>query len=389
MGNPPLLKSINLTYYHTLLNVNNVRYIDRVGHLFKIHGFDDYNHLLDINSVFSTCPNFELKDRTGFCKSPFAYAAERAWTVPTVELTLDQALQHRVQDITSRGQMVNLFWSGGVDSTTIVTAFLKNAPDLKQIRIIYSPWSTYEHPGYIDFLKKFPDLELIDQSGDLYLTSNYDGIIVSGNTSDEVHASMDKSFLDEYGHAALQTPWKDFFYKKNANHNFIEFCEKHFAQAGRPIHSLLDARWWFYATSKLTSILNQIDLAFHSSGVTNFDTTRVVGFFDFDQYDQFIYFNTHKILPTADYASWRQFLKDYCFEHNGFENWHQNKAKFHSVQLVLYHRKKEILSDTRWLMLLEDGTRIHTKNLPMLNSTDWNDAYQNKLDYLFNAPSTI
>ena len=384
-----LVKSICLGYYKRLLESNNVVVGDKVGDLYKIPGFDRYNYLLDINSVFSTHPTFELKDRTSFCKSPVAYAAERAWTVPAYECTLDQALQHRVQDITGRDQMVNLFWSGGIDSTTIVTAFLKHAADLKQLRIIYSPWSTYEHPEYLDFLKTFTDLELTDQSGDVYLSSNYDGLMVSGNTGDEQHASIDDSFLNDHGYEALDMCWQDFFRKKNSNEDFINFCEEHFAQADRPITTVLHARWWFYSIAKLTGILNQHDLALHSCGPGTFDPTRLIGFFDFDQYENFIYFNLEKILPNSNYASWRQFLKDYCFEFDGFESWRQNKTKFHSLQIVMYQRKKQILNDKRWLMLLEDGTRIHTKNLPMFNLNEYKSTYQDSLNYLFNQPDQV
>lgn len=382
----PLLKTINLNYYSRLLNANGIEYTDQVGTLFKIRGFDNYNFLLDINRIFSTSPNFELKDRTGFCASPLAYAAERPWTIPTQELTLDQALQSRVQEIISYGQKVNIFWSGGIDSTAIVTAFLKHAPDLKQIRIIYSPWSTYEHPGYLDFLKKFSNLELIDQSGDLYLHSDYDGFMLSGNGGDEMHASLDESFVDHHGYDVLNTPWKDFFYKSNPDANFIEFCEKHFAQSGREITTVLHARWWFYSITKITGILNQLDLIFHCTGPGEFNPKRMIGFLNCDQYENFIYFNLEKIQPDTNYASWRQFLKDYCFEFDKFEHWHKNKTKFHSAQLKIYQEKKQILNDKRWLMLLEDGTRIHTKNLPLFSQREWIETYQHKLEYLFNKP---
>lgn len=379
----PRLKTINLDYYSKLLAINQIKSTGQVGRLHKISGFDDYNYLLDINSVFSTAPNFELNDRTGLCAMPFEYAAERAWSVPTTALTLDQAMQSRVQEITQQAHMVNIFWSGGIDSTAIVTAFLKHAPDLKQIRIVYSPWSTYEHPDYIDFLKKFSDIQLIDQSGELYLSSNYDGLIITGNPGDELHASLDQSFFNNNGYDVLFTQWKDFFWKQNSNTDFIEFCERHFAQAGMPITTVLQARWWFYTTSKLTGIINQNDLAFHCTGPADFDPKRLIGFFDCDQYENFIYFNLEKILPHSNYASWRQFLKDYCFEFDGFDSWRQNKAKFHSVQIKHYQEKKQILNDKRWLMILEDGSRIYTPNMPLLNHKDWTNKYQNSLDYLF------
>ena len=65
---------------------------------------------------------------------------------------------NRVKEIVNTSSHVTVMWSGGIDSTTMVTAFLKHSKNLDQLRIIYSPWSTYEHPGYLDFLKKFSEI---------------------------------------------------------------------------------------------------------------------------------------------------------------------------------------------------------------------------------------
>lgn len=355
---------------------------DAVGTLFKIQGFDSYNRLLDINAIFSTNPSFDPVDRTGQIRGPIRYSVERPWSIPSNEISLETALERRVRDLCEIEGPINLFWSGGIDSTTIVVSFLKYAPDLKRCRVIYSPWSTYEHPEFFKMLKSISDIEMIDISGEMYFDLDLDGIFVSGNTSDEIHASLDESFFGNYGYEFLSTPWRDFFYSKIPDDRFIGFCEQHFAASGRNINTVLEARWWFYASSKLTSILNHWNLAFFLTGPDKFNPKRLIGFFDCDHYEQFIYFNINKIICSDNYASWRQFLKDYCFRYDGFESWRTNKSKFASTQILIYGLKKQALNDSRYLILLDDGSRVATDNLPLFSRIEW-DQIKQDYQYVF------
>lgn len=140
-----------------------------VGALSKVVGFNDHNYLIGINQVFSNMPMWSPVDRTQTIKQPIKYHVPRPWRTPTQSISLNLALESRVRSFVSMNAKINLLWSGGIDSTVAATAFLKHLPDLSQLRIIYSPWSKYEHPNYLDFLKKFPQIELINQSEERYL----------------------------------------------------------------------------------------------------------------------------------------------------------------------------------------------------------------------------
>jgi hypothetical protein len=382
----PLVKSISPFYSKKLLKFNNFDVVESIGSLHKTTGFNNYNQLLNINSVFSNNPRFDPVDRTNQSLGPVVFESPRPWRVPTVELSLEAALEHRVTDICQSNQKINLLWSGGIDSTAIVVAFLKHAPDLKQCRIIYSPWSTYEHPNFFNLLKSI-NIELVDFSGEFYLNFDLDGVFVSGNSGDESHASIDQSFFDQYGYEFLFTPWKDFFYSKRPDHEFIEFCEQHFAAAGRNIRTVLEARWWFYISSKLTSILNHSDLTFFTSGPNDFDPARLIGFFDCDAYEQFIYFNVDQLICSDNYAAWRQFLKDYCYSYDGADEWRKNKRKFSSSQMAIYTLKKQILNNNRHLMLLDNGQRLATPSLPLFGATEW-APFKQKYQHIFRSPSS-
>ena len=372
-------------FFKKILTWHNIQY-HPTGNLFKFKNFDSYNNMIAINEIFSSAPANQPIDRTTLVHAPINYYLRRSWIIPTQQLTLDQALHNRVTNLSAAQQPINLCWSGGIDSTTMVTAFLKHAKDKNQLRILYSPHSTYEHPEYLAFLKKIPDIELVDISGTIYLNSKFDGIFVTGDGGDELMGSLDPSFFEKHGYDSLGKPWQNLFYQTNNNSDFMEFCERHFAQAGRPINTLLEARWWFYATCKNTSVLYDGRLPYFLD-YNNFNINKLHGFFDCEEFEQFIYWNTDKIITSSAYCTWKQIFKDYCYEFDGFAEWAKNKSKFSGTQLSRYTSKKLLLKDRRWIMILADGTRIATANLPFLTEKDYRTTYGHQLDYLFNDPN--
>jgi len=88
----PLLTAINPQYFYQILDWRHQAY-DKVGGIAKIKGFDHYNHLVDINSLFSTHPFGDPVDRTQTVKQPFAFAVPRPWQKPEKSSNLGEVLQ--------------------------------------------------------------------------------------------------------------------------------------------------------------------------------------------------------------------------------------------------------------------------------------------------------
>lgn len=359
---------------------------ESVSKLLRIEGFKSYNRIIDINTVFAQTPMFMPVDRTGHVKMPFRYKITRPWKIPTQQWSLEKSMEQRVINLLSSGKKINLMWSGGIDSTALVTAFLKHAPDHGQLRVLYSPWSTYEHPEYLEFLKKFRRVETIDISGTVYLTQQFDGICVSGDGGDELMASIDESFLDQHGMDVLNCPWQDLFRQFVPDDDFIEFCTNFFAVSGRPIETVLHARWWFYSSCKLTSLLyEKIPLIFDQR--QQFNVNEWVGFYNCEEFENYIYWNIEHCITGPNYENHKQVLKDYACKFDGFEQWRNNKCKMGSIQTQIYANKKVALQNRYWIALLEDGTRISTPSLPILTRKEFDQRYN--LNYLFNTPDEV
>jgi hypothetical protein len=327
-------------------------------------------------------------DRTKFVKHPIKWTNKNSWSVPKKSSTLDNVFENRVKFFSSLDKKINIFWSGGIDSTVITTAFLKFFDDYSKLRIIYSPWSCYEHPDYLNFLKKFPSIELVDISGEAYLDLMLDGIFITGVGGDEINASIDESFMLKFGNNVLNKSWKDLFYQENKNDKFIDFCQAYFQNSGLDIKTVLDARWLFYNTCKIDSIFRESTIPFLLSNKSNkVSIEEIYSFFNFFEYEEFVYDNLDLVIPQNNYKQWRDYLKDYCFEFDQIESWHQNKTKFHSLQILIYQNKKIILNDKRYIFILDNNNIIQTPNLPFLSQLEFDQTYNNSLDYLFNEPS--
>jgi hypothetical protein len=372
----------NSDYLSKILTYQGIGF-ETGGKLCKISGFDDYNQLIDINALFSKNPAFAPVDRTNCIVNPFNQWIDRAWAVPTVEFTLEQAMESKVIDLCQRYDKINIMWSGGIDSTAMLTAFLKHAPDFKKLRILWSPWSTYEHPEYLEFLKRFP-IETIDTSGITYLDTPLDGIFLTGEGGDELMASLDQSFFEVHA-PSLHRPWQTWFREQGASDQLIDWTKNNFSIAGRPIETLLHARWWFYTAYKNSSIIREkMQWLFD---LPQFSLDRLQGFFNCKEFESWIYWNVEHIIDGTEYRRWKQPLKNYCVAFDGFNDWCDTKTKHGSYQMLSYTYKKIALKNQHWIALLTDGSRLSTANLPFLTKKEWMSLGDQA--YLFNHAKHI
>jgi hypothetical protein len=382
----PLLRSVNDQYFFRLLDWRKLSY-KKVGALNRVSGFSEYNHLIDINTIFSKHPFGDPVDRTGTVKGLLNFSVPRAWQIPTHNQHIHDVFESRVKFYTSQNCQINLFWSGGTDSTAMVVAFLNHATDLSQIQLIYSPYSLYENRDFFDFVTKtFPTLSTLDISGEVYLNNVFDGIVVTGHGGDEFTASIDQSFFEQVGAAGLQQDWRSFFQARSADSKLIEFCEDYFSKSGRPINTVLEARWWFYTAAK-SHVFGSLDISFMFNQpalrVGNFSS-----FFDCAEFESYMWHNIDKIIePSGDYKTYKKFLRQYIYEFDKNTDYQENTVKMNSSQLRLYRWKKMELLDLRWLFILDDASVVRTKNLPLLSQKEFDNTYGTSLDYLFNTPN--
>ena len=367
----PFLSLINPEYFYRILDWQKKPY-QLVGSLAKVKGFDRYNNLIDLNSLFSTHPTGDPVDRTQTVAGPFNFAVQRVWQPPESKQNFEEVIEQRVNYYINTEKKLNLCWSGGIDSTCLVTGFLKYAKHLDQLRVLYSPFSVYENRDFFNFLtKNYPTLEMLDISGDVYLDTVFDGIMINGHGGDEFTASLDESFFNAVGFDGLHKSWKSLI----TDPVLQDFCTEYFALAQRPIDTVLEARWWFYATTK-SDIFPQRDKLFTT-------TANASAFFNFSAFEDYMWHNTDQIIINENYVSYKQFIKNYIHSFYPNDQYLKLGRKVNSPQFTLYTRKKIQLLGHQWIAYLSDGTIICTPNLPFFSEKEYKNKYGDSLEYLF------
>ena len=379
--NQPKILTTTWPYFQKLLQYHGLNFTPTYsnssiwgGDLLKFSGFDDYNFLADINLCFSSRPAGIIRDCTNTVKFPFLTQSTGTWKIPVQVPDLETCFFNRVKNIEADNSIVNLLWSGGIDSTAMVVAWLKFANKDTKIRILYSIDSIKENPGLFLHLHNLPDIELAEIGGNVFYKNTFDGVEITGAAGDYLTASVDDSFFKEHEWWGLNSPWQDLFWKKNPNQNFMDFCQKWFALSGKDINTVLEARWWFY--------LNKMNPASPSRIVT---TTHVmsVSFFDYSLFKEYFYYNINSLFASTSWKSYKQCLKNFIYDYHADDDYRDNKCKENSAGALIFHMKKLLLTSKEEICTLSDGTSIKTKNMPFLSQYEYRQKYGHQLDYLF------
>jgi len=144
---------MKITYYNTNLLFNYIK-LFRELKIIKEEFTDDYINLYKEASL-SEKKHLGIIDRTNANK----------FFIPTVEYeipkeknndnkTFKQLCENRSIELLNTGKRLNVFWSGGIDSTTVLFSLMNKANDLSQIRVILTVDSIMESGSMFDLLIK-------------------------------------------------------------------------------------------------------------------------------------------------------------------------------------------------------------------------------------------
>jgi hypothetical protein len=282
------------------------------------------------------------------------------------EVTDELAL--KIRDRINLGEKFSVMYSGGIDSTVIVSALIKNLTEheLENISISASIQSVIENPVFYDkfIYNKFKIIDsnknkyddIIDQGftpitadeGDcifgtvfgLNFYNNFDYYISDFGSSrksklekirykisdSDVHYSEYADPLIKYLGIQRNQEFGKLFYEKlvhNVNTSNV------------PIHSLHDFFWWLIFNIKYLNCAVRGSIYLNDRLETKFVMDKIVNWFSDDQYQKWSMVNNNngqKIKKTL--ASYKQAAKDYIYDLDKNE-WYKNfKIKLESLWVI-------------------------------------------------------
>jgi hypothetical protein len=236
-------------------------------------------------------------------------------------------------------------WSGGIDSTLVLSEILKIAPK-KQVVVMMDENSIKEYP---DYYKKYIEGQLETRKMNFYTDEPLreclrDGVIVTGDLMDQLFGEDVLSVIPEY---RLRQTIPEFL--QGLNPYTQEMYTKLIDACPRPLESLKDFIWWMdYALQyQLISLIwsLEIEQIVPDLNLFHFPMTE-----DWNNYA--VSTPAEIKWPGYDYRNYKQVLKDQLFTFTKDEYYTREKIKVPSYRRYRTdeqrERKKAIWINTDW-----------------------------------------
>lgn len=284
-------------------------------------GNENYQKLHKINQCFSSRPYGMQHDISGHVPHPFDIKTKTPYQFrhePRIfgDVCLETA--QTISDMTDR--MIAVSWSGGIDSTAVLVAFMQTIP--KQRLVVFC------NQASIDEFPSFYELKIKDRvkviNPKIYLQHYQDFLCVSGDGGDTIWGLLDDSFWQS-NRNKINLPWQDCIDQSVMSD--IDFVQEFCTWSGREIKSWLDLRVWFYLCCKSQ------DKCMHPYYLRReFVLEDMVSFYDTASFQNWTMNNLDKIIGKK----WNDYkipAKEFIFQYHNDSDYLKYKSKVDSFYM--------------------------------------------------------
>jgi len=314
-------------------------------------------------------------DRTGIF-NPFNMMYEPIPSVGNFNKSFEECCMDAAHDLWKLGKPVELFWSGGIDSSGALIALLETKSESDILNIRYTKESIVEFPLMWEKMVKgrndpLPDKVMLDET----LFNNHNIIKVTGECgdqcfgSDALHKNLDKH-ADDWesiftwgafgGGISSDMPRKTPESYKFRMEQLAKIMFEHVDSAPIEIKTIFDLFWWCNFCFKWQDV--DIRMIFTFTATTEYKST--LSFFNTQDFQRWSIVN-HDIKHGGTWETYKQPAKEYINKYIKDENYRKNKTKEPSLIKILqgaadekydyaYRQKRREIPE-RIKLVLEDG----------------------------------
>lgn len=375
-----------------IIAYNSVYFFDReYSHIYpKIEYMSDVRLFGGLFYLYAR--NMSINDRTGTIKIPLKTSVLPNCLVPEykqLDKSFEDICDERAVELMNRAKSGNrkvaVMWSGGVDSTLILTSFLKNC-DPEDIRrnmvVLMSQDSIIENPYFYD---KFvlPNFELMPANNFAHIMGNDKYFYVTGEGNDQLFASL---FVIE----AFKVFWKGKYTQHDviSDDNMVPFIQhrtkfndEDSLKLYRILHKLCDAApvkittpyqffWWCNLALKWQNVYVRSMLFAHP---INRQTIKMeenyTTFFHNDDFQLWSMNTIEKdgtLCKDDNNDSYKEVCKQIIYEFDGNKDYRLNKNKYGSFGKVI---------------MSKHASNFVTEDMTFYNDLDFMEAYNQSNDF--------
>jgi hypothetical protein len=267
-----------------------------------------------------------------------------------------------------------VFWSGGVDSTTIISSLLLAGCPKEKLIILYTPSSIDEYKLFYDYLlhNKFRMIRFHWTKLEELLKKFKDVVFITGWCADQLFGSNVNLSFPQYYDKPFKDTFKDFihirkFYEFDDNNNdkladILDEYEDFGNKIGLPIKYTCEALWLYNFAIKWSHVSMDLKLSLDNDEQRN----RVINFFEdirFQEWSMSNYKNLIKANQITNPKAYKRELKNVIYSFNKDQEYLDTKGKVNSWK----HCDNTGKVYSKFCILDDDG--YHTSDLE--TTTEW------------------
>lgn len=331
----------------------------------------------DALGVFSKIAHHAcLSDRFGFLNqfSPWNFVSTE--TLPDVSgfsESIDTLMLKRAAEVfNAADKPLYVAWSGGVDSTAMVTALSMLE---RPFNVIYTASSIDEYPEFYEYLKTLPFVTLICCSAiklpETLSNASFEGTLVTGFPADQLFGSIVNQSLN----VPFNSSWKDLVKVTTA----VEQFEAAFSYYKLPIKTVSELTWFINFACKWNIVTHML------TSFYGLQYDSVINYFEpvyFQQWSISNFDSLHRYSQT-DPKYYKIELKKFINKHFGKGSYIVDKGKTGSLAYAFRFEQQHTYKIDPWIAWLDTDNKVHMQHYGQ--SMPYSDAMymQNAVLYKF------
>lgn len=310
--------------------------------------------------------------------------------IPKVEIgwnkTLEECFLERAREIWAMEKPVRLWWSGGIDSTSALTAFLLTKRKEDRLIVYMNNVAIEENPSFWNNrIKTNNDVTIqeSDQSNIFSIDNFSDGSInVTGEPGDMVYGSFVVEHhvdeLDQHWHKMLE--WEDCNFNCDNIPEFMEYAEEFVLRAPFEIRTAFDFTWWLAFSVKWQWIVQRFCPQLEDPSLW-YD--NILGFYNCPEIQKWSIVN-HDMKHKGTWESYKFPAKDFIYNYNKDISYRDHKTKKKSIFGIFKSEEARFKFRDKALGRIE-GPSLIMKSGEWFSRDDPNQALLDKWD-VFTEP---
>lgn len=322
-------------------------------------------HELSVGHMMSDWEVRPVIDRTGYFHS---WIRAKKYPLPDINhdmnADIDLYMDLVAQEYINKYNEIFVIWSGGIDSTAVLSALLKNRKRRDQIKVIISESSVHEYPWFyhtykdeVEWLYMNPDYPANYYMHALFRDRDHDNyIILTGVGGDQLftlvrlnnHQALHPDwstdiYTENWQDLILDTKWGIFeepksctLYSPEQRQIFVDLLEEHMDHTGIYVKDAFHGFWYMVFMFSVFKVEGSL----MDSLRTRMDdyTLNIESFFGHDLIEQWcMHAHINDLLPrnVGKFP-----LKDYIYDFTGDQYYRDCKQKWASIHPLKGPRNK-------------------------------------------------